>query len=67
VDSPLATQIVSIEEFIPRPQNSRQKQVEHLIGETGAANARKLGMERRAFMASSMGLGSAGPCLMAEW
>jgi predicted TIM-barrel fold metal-dependent hydrolase len=56
VDSPVPTQIVSNEEFIPRPQTPRQKQVETLIGEMGAANAGKLGMERRAFMASSMGL-----------
>ena len=33
VDSPVPTQVVSNEEFIPRPQNSRQKQVEQLIGE----------------------------------
>jgi uncharacterized protein len=56
VDSPVPTQVVSNEEFIPRPQNSRQKQLEQLIGGMGAANARKIGMDRRAFMASSMGL-----------
>ena len=52
----MPTQVVSNEEFIPRPQNSRQKQLEQLISEMGAANARKIGMDRRAFMASSMGL-----------
>ena len=36
VDSPMPTQVVSNEEFIPRPQNARQKQVEHLIGEMSA-------------------------------
>src|SRR2546427_12712091 len=56
VDSPVPTQVVSNEEFIPRPQNDRQKQLEQLIGEMGTANARKIGMDRRAFMASSMGL-----------
>src|SRR3981081_1888297 len=56
VDSPVPTQVVSNEEFIPRPQNTRQKHLEQLIGEMGAANARKIGMDRRAFMASSMGL-----------
>jgi predicted TIM-barrel fold metal-dependent hydrolase len=56
VDSPVPTQVVSNEEFIPRPQNLRQKRLEHLIGEMGSANARKIGMDRRAFMASSMGL-----------
>ena len=28
VDSPVPTQVVSNEEFIPRPQNPQQKQVE---------------------------------------
>ncbi|MGH9719638.1 MAG: amidohydrolase family protein [Bryobacteraceae bacterium] len=56
VDSPMPTQIVSNEEFIPRPQNARQKQVENLIGEMSAANSKKLGMDRRAFMASPMGM-----------
>jgi hypothetical protein len=52
----MPTQIVSNEEFIPRPQNSRQKHIERLVGEMGAANARKIGMDRCDFMASSMGL-----------
>jgi uncharacterized protein len=63
VDSPMPTQVVSNEEFIPRPQNARQKQVEDLIGEMGAANAKKIGMDRRAFMASSMGLAT---CFLAS-
>ena len=62
VDSPVPTQAVSNEEFIPRPQNERQKQLESLIGEMSAANAKKLGMDRRAFMSSSMGLAT---CLLA--
>jgi len=56
VDSPVPTQVVSNEEFIPRPQNERQKQVETLIGEMGTERAKKLNMDRRLFMASSMGL-----------
>src|SRR5205085_10399503 len=59
VDSPVPTQVVSNEEFIPRPQNSQQKQVEALIGTLSEEKAKKLGMERRAFMASSMGLATA--------
>lgn len=59
VDSPIPTQVVSTEEFIPRPQNDQQKQVEKLIGIMGEEKARKLGMDRRAFMASSMGLATA--------
>jgi len=56
VDSPLPTQAVSNEEFLPRPQTPRQKQLEALIREMGDTRARKLSMDRRAFMASSMGL-----------
>lgn len=56
VDSPLPTQAVSNEEFVPRPQTERQRQLEGLIREMGEARARKLNMDRRAFMASSMGL-----------
>ena len=56
VDSPLPTQAVSNEEFLPRPQTQRQKQLEALIREMGDARARKLNIDRRVFMASSMGL-----------
>lgn len=63
VDSPLPTQLVSNEELIPRRQTDRQKQVEHLIGEMSAERAQKLGMERRAFMTTSMGLAT---CFLAS-
>jgi len=56
VDSPVPTQVVSNEEFIPRPQTREQKQVEDLIGVLADHRARKLGMDRRSFMASSMGM-----------
>lgn len=56
VVSPMPTQVVSNEEFIPRPQNRRQKQVEALIQEISERNARRLGMERREFMSTTMGL-----------
>src|SRR5262249_28694952 len=59
VDSPVPTQVVSNEEFIPRPQNTKQRQVKRLIGEMAEERARKLGMDRRVFMASSMGLATA--------
>jgi predicted TIM-barrel fold metal-dependent hydrolase len=59
VDSPVPTQVVSNEEFIPRPQNEKQKQVEYLIGVLAEEKAKKLSMDRRAFMASSMGLATA--------
>src|SRR4029077_16684223 len=59
VDSPGPTQVVSNEEFIPRPQNEKQKQVEKLIGDMAEAKSKKLGMDRRAFLGSTMGLATA--------
>ena len=63
VDSPMPTQVVSNEEIIPRPQTEKQKQVEHLIGELSDVRAKKLGMERRNFMRTSMGLAT---CFLAS-
>jgi predicted TIM-barrel fold metal-dependent hydrolase len=63
VDSPMPTQVVSNEEFEPRPQTLKQKHVEHLIGELSEVRARKLGMERRDFMRTSMGLAT---CFLAS-
>jgi predicted TIM-barrel fold metal-dependent hydrolase len=59
VDSPIPTQVVSNEEFIPRPQNDKQRQVEYLTGVLAEEKAKKLGMDRRNFMASSMGMATA--------
>src|SRR5712692_2066071 len=59
VDSPIPTQVVSNEEFIPRPQNDKQRQVEYLTGVMAEQKAKKLGMDRRSFMASSMGMATA--------
>ena len=59
VDSPVPTQVVSNEEFIPRPQNRNQKKCEHLIGELAEENSRKLGMSKRDFLRSSVGMASA--------
>ncbi len=56
VISPVPTQVVSNEEFIPRPQSDRQKEVENLIGDMSETRARKLGLSRRAFMSTSMGM-----------
>jgi hypothetical protein len=63
VDSPMPTQVVSNEEIIPRPQTEKQKHVEYLIGELSAERAKKLGMERRDFMRTSMGLAT---CFLAS-
>ena len=56
VDSPVPTQMLSNEEFVPRRQNERQKQVESLIGEMSEANARRVGLSRRHYMRTSMGM-----------
>src|SRR5215471_1884399 len=63
VDSPMPTQVVSNEEFIPRPQTPTQRAVEQLIGEMADERAKKLGMDRRRFMASTMGLAT---CFLAS-
>ena len=63
VDSPMPTQVVSNEEFEPRPQTEKQKQVEHLIGELSAERAKRLGLKRRDFMRTSMGLAT---CFLAS-
>jgi uncharacterized protein len=63
VDSPMPTQVLSNEEFIPRPQSQQQKQVEYLIGQMAEEKSKKLGMDRRTFMASAMGLAT---CFLAS-
>ena len=63
VISPMPTQAVSNEEFAPRPQSEPQKQVEHLIGEMSETRAKKLNLDRRSFMSSSMGLAT---CFLAS-
>ena len=63
VDSAVPTQVVSNEEITPRPQTKQQKQVEYLIGALSEEKSKKLGMERRNFMASSMGMAT---CFLAH-
>src|SRR5258708_34532235 len=59
----MPSQILSIYESIPRPQTAKQKEVEHTIAEMAEVRAKKLGMERRAFMASAMGMAT---CFLAS-
>ena len=59
VDSPIPTQVVSNEEFIPRPQTDQQRQWESLIGELAAEKSRQLGMSRRDYLRSTMGMATA--------
>ena len=59
VDSPVPTQVVSNEEFIPRPPTDKHLAWERLIGEMAEEKAKKLGMDRRDFMRTSMGMATA--------
>src|SRR4051812_38312000 len=59
VDSPIPTQVVSNEEFIPRPQNAKQRQVEALIDVLAGEKSRKLGMDRRRFLGGALGMATA--------
>ena len=59
VDSPIPTQAVSNEEFVPRPQDEDQQQWEALIGHLSEENSKKLGMDRRDYLRTSMGMATA--------
>jgi len=63
VESAVPTQVVSNEEFVPRPQTKQQQQVEYLIGVMAEEKSKKLGMDRRSFMASNMGMAT---CFLAS-
>src|SRR5262249_23678167 len=56
VDSPVPTQLVSNEEYIPRRQTQKQKEVEYWTGQIAEQNSKRLGMDRRKFMTTPMGL-----------
>ncbi len=56
---PIPTQMVSNEEYIPLPQTRPQRAVEHLLLETGARNAKLLGIGRRQFFRTSCGMAAA--------
>ncbi|HXJ83144.1 MAG TPA: amidohydrolase family protein [Candidatus Methylomirabilis sp.] len=57
--SPLPTQVVSNEEYLPLAPTPEQQRVATLIHDTARRNARRLGVSRRAFLASSAGMASA--------
>ncbi len=63
VDSPVPTQFVSNEEFVPRPQNEAQRSVESLTAAMSEESAKRLGMSRRDYMRTSMGLAT---CFLAS-
>jgi predicted TIM-barrel fold metal-dependent hydrolase len=56
---PIPTQVVSNEEFYPLPQTAEQKAVEHHLLEMAGRNARRLGVDRRAFLRTACGMATA--------
>jgi hypothetical protein len=58
-NTPIPTQVVSNEEFMPMPQTEDQRRVEARINELADAYAKRLGMSRRAFLQTSGGMAAA--------
>jgi hypothetical protein len=56
---PIPTQVVSNGEYFPMPQTLEQKRVEARIAELAGETAKRLGMSRRRFLASSAGMATA--------
>ena len=54
--SPIPTQVVSNEEFLPTPQTKQQKQVEALIQTLASQYGKKTGLNRRDFLKTSSGM-----------
>src|SRR5260370_29932169 len=57
--SPVPTRMVSNGEYMPVPQTEKQKQVEARIQELAESASKKLGMDRRRFLASTGGMAAA--------
>ena len=57
--SPLPTQVVSNEEYVPLPRTPEQRRLARVIDETARRHARRLGILRREFLAGSAGMASA--------
>jgi predicted TIM-barrel fold metal-dependent hydrolase len=57
--SPIPTQMISNGEYMPAPQSSQQKHVEHRIRELSESASKKLGVDRRRFLASTGGMAAA--------
>jgi predicted TIM-barrel fold metal-dependent hydrolase len=57
--SPIPTRMVSNGEYMPVPQTEKQKQVEARIAELAELASKKLGMDRRRFLASTGGMAAA--------
>lgn len=57
--SPIPTQMISNGEYMPAPQTDKQRQVEERIKSMADAAGKKLGMDRRRFLASAGGTAAA--------
>lgn len=57
--SPIPTQCVSSDEYMPCPQTEKQREFESRVMEYGAQLARRLGMSRRAFFKTAAGMAAA--------
>ena len=57
--SPVPTRMVSNGEYMPIPQTDKQKRVEARIEELTASASKKLGIDRRRFLASTGGMAAA--------
>lgn len=56
---PIPTQIVSNEEFEPPDQTEEQRKVEHRLNQIADSTSKKLGIDRRRFLASTGGMAAA--------
>ena len=54
--SPIPTQVVSNEEYLPRPQTPDQKKVEAIIHEMAEKYGKKAGLSRRDFLKTANGM-----------
>ena len=59
LDSPVPTRMISNGEYMPEPQTDQQKQVEARLGELADYASKKLGMDRRKFLAGTGGMAAA--------
>jgi uncharacterized protein len=57
--SPIPTQSVSSDEFMPAPQTAKQREFEARVKDYGADLARRQGMSRRAFFSTAAGMAAA--------
>ncbi len=57
--TPIPTQIISSDEYIPAPQSAQQKQVEARLLDMGDELGKKQGLDRRQFFQTAAGMAAA--------